>query len=90
MVINMGHEEIPEMLDDGSADVVSCNPFDNGLRFDVAQLLEGKFLKPVYKRVPISARMQEQRRVDTHVLYAFHVIQVPSLLVRPPRPPPGP
>ena len=46
VLIHVGHEELAEMADDRPTDALVCNPFDNRLGLDVAQLLERYFLLP--------------------------------------------
>lgn len=36
MIVNVGHEELPEMAYDRTSNTFIGNPFDDGFRFDIA------------------------------------------------------
>ena len=45
MFINVSHQKLTEMSDDGPADTVVRDPFDDRFGLDVAQLFEGDLLQ---------------------------------------------
>ena len=49
MIIHISHEELSEMLDNRTSNPVVGNPFNDGLGFNIAELLQRNLLK--YKSV---------------------------------------
>jgi hypothetical protein len=49
-IIRISRQKQTKMLDYGTADEVGCDPFDNGLCLDVAQLLQRYFLRARMRR----------------------------------------
>lgn len=45
MVVDVGHEKLPEVPDNRTADTLIRDPLGNGLGLDIAELLEGNFLR---------------------------------------------
>jgi hypothetical protein len=49
MFINVSHQKLTEMSDDGPADTVVRDPFNDRFGLDVAQLLEGNLLQTLLR-----------------------------------------
>jgi hypothetical protein len=77
VLVYICHQELSEVPDDRSANAVIRNPFDNGLRLDVAQLLKGNFL-----RKSLSVKWTGFHLVMfTYIFDAFKVVHITSLII---------
>ena len=79
MVIDIGHQELTEMFDDRPPNAIISDPLDDRFSLDITELFQRDLL---LRRM---SKILHNKKKRTHIFDTFHIIDVPPLVILPPR-----